>query len=155
MVISSFIVILGLLLVIDIHFIGILPYYFWQHRRYESKEKFLYLLDVGRISSDCFTQDGTVKEIRGNFGQADSKLGVTASYIYIGVKKFSYHYRIRLQDISSIKQVYSRRFGYTFELQVNGFTDGCFIQIDNFTLSKKYKKELENIYSFISSKCAK
>lgn len=134
---------LGVLAVIDYHFVGFIPYLFEGHKLYDSKEKIVCSIESGRIISDCFSK-GRIK-IRGYFTQTDSKLAVTRSHLYIGKKLVSYHYRVLLSDIICSECMFSKKFKYKISITANINNSKCSIEIDGYAFTDVERKKCSNL----------
>lgn len=139
---------ISIIFLLDFYFIGFLPYLLGSHNRYNDLDNVLYEINVGRVTSDCFTSDGSVQLIRGYFTQVDSKMTVTDTYLYIGKKILSYHYRLLLTDIVSINSVMVNSFTYRILIKLKSNNSYCFIEMSSFILSKT-KKDMFN--KFVSN----
>ena len=89
------------LIVLDIHYIGVSAILAYGHNVASPREKVLDTLLVGAIRSNCFGSEPMRYLYKGT-GAFDSIVAVTTRHLQIGRRLLSYHYQVDLDDIDKV-----------------------------------------------------
>lgn len=144
----ALIVILGIVLVYDYHFVGFIFGVLGLHEWNRKSESAVFVINVGRIRSNYLSGTGEVEQITEYAQQKDAILEVSTTSVYIGKRRLSHHYRIPFTQISHASGRFQGRSKHTLILYFDNDSK-LFVEIDNVVVSEATRQTLMDLTCYI------
>jgi len=123
--------------IVDINFIGLFSNIFLRHPWLVTiKERIIFSIHVNDIKSNCFSEDKEKITITHSYTYFDSHVILTKSHLLLGKRFFTYHYKVCLKDIDSIKHEVALKWRHKLKLLMVSETGNCELLITYHALTK-------------------
>lgn len=124
--------------IVDINFIGLFSNIFLRHPWLAAiREPKIFSIHMREIKSNCFSVDRKNVTITHAQTYFDSHIVLTKSYLLLGKRLFTYHYKIRLKDIRSIEHEVVLKWRHKLKLEIACKGGECELLITYHALTKK------------------